>query len=276
MTAVDPTAHWVHVPPVIVDLLDDCIPSRAVVGVKEQIVPGGASFPFPGRSLQSGRGGVVIDLTEESICCSSSTRLQVVSDICMSAAAGKVFPLRRSIGKGRGSKPGGPIHPNVRLGLAQVQMQRLRFRGTVRRLGKTRGVRRAWRKQTVLLVDVHACEHADVAADLPVSTDHVWLKVGKQLADIGMHRGDLVEFDARVRWYKKCGGWDLQLSHHTKVSLPRGSQAAPRRPGAGGSLDTPGPRASKRPGIARSTSKKKESNRKACHATACNRTAERR
>ncbi|CAE7478601.1 unnamed protein product [Symbiodinium natans] len=42
-------------------------------------------------------------------------------------------------------------------------------------------------------------------------------KVGKQLAQLAPKLGQLVEFDARVRWYRKLGGWDLRLSHHTSL-----------------------------------------------------------
>lgn len=108
------------------------------------------------------------------------------------------------------------LHERLRLGLVPQLLQRLRFRATVGRLGMTRGGRRTWRKQTLLLHNVEACEasHPELP---PARTDHVWLKVGKQLASLGLVHGDTVEFNARVRWYKKRGGWDLQLSNHMKL-----------------------------------------------------------
>lgn len=91
-------------------------------------------------------------------------------------------------------------------------MQRLRFRAVVTRCGRTRG-RKAWQKDTLLLRNVVATSN-----DLPqkIHTDHIWLKVGKQLQCLAPKPGQLVEFDARVRWYRKLGGWDLRLSHHTR------------------------------------------------------------
>merc|ERR1712100_823924 len=102
------------------------------------------------------------------------------------------------------------VHRHVRLGLVSSLHQRMRFHGTVRRMGKTRG-RRAWMRRTVLLTDIVACE------DQSIRTDHVWLVVGKQLENLQLHRGDKIQFDARVRWYRKRGGHDLKLSHHTKL-----------------------------------------------------------
>lgn len=115
--------------------------------------------------------------------------------------------------------PPGKIHQRVREGLLGALMERMRFRGTVSRLGRTRGGRRSWQKPTVLLTDVKACSGAKLNGELQYHTDHVWLKVGKQLSEIGLRAGRVVEFDARVRWYRKRGGWDLQLSHHTRISL---------------------------------------------------------
>lgn len=117
--------------------------------------------------------------------------------------------------------PPGQIHAHVRTGLLDALMQRIRFRGTVARLGKTRGGRKVWQKPTVLLTEVQACEGKKINGKKPHHTDHVWLKVGKQLSVLGLRPGSVVEFDARVRWYRKAGGWDLQLSHHTKIALAR-------------------------------------------------------
>jgi len=107
-------------------------------------------------------------------------------------------------------------------------MERMRFRGTMSRLGRTRGGRWAWQKPTVLLTDVKACDSPRLDGDLQYHTDHVWLKVGKQLSGAGLRPGCRVEFDARVRWYRKKGGCDLQLSHHTRISvLPDAGRCRP-------------------------------------------------
>jgi hypothetical protein len=101
------------------------------------------------------------------------------------------------------------VHKNVRSGLLSSLMQRLRFCATVKRTGKTRGG--GWVKRTILLTNVEACE------DAMVRTDHAWLKIGKQFDSLSLKSGDRVQFNARVKWYRKQGGYDLQLSHHAKL-----------------------------------------------------------
>lgn len=119
---------------------------------------------------------------------------------------------------GADTSPPGYVHDNLRVGLVEDLMQRLRFRANVIRMGKTRG---KWTQPTVLLRDVEAV--VETPGMPRAKTDHVWLKVGKQLSELHLRAGDVVEFDARVRWYRKKGGCDLRLSHHTKLTkLPAG------------------------------------------------------
>lgn len=123
------------------------------------------------------------------------------------------------------SGPPGVAHENFRTGLLHALMERLRFRGTVIRFGKTRG-KKAWRKQTVLLRDLFTIDGQKVPKGLPATTDHVWLCVGKQIDNAKLRHGDMVEFNARVRWYRKAGGCDLKLSHHTKLTVIPGPHSS--------------------------------------------------
>lgn len=110
----------------------------------------------------------------------------------------------------------GRVHKNFRHGLVAKLMERVRFKATVVRFGTTRGGPRRWKKRTILLRDVTAC-CSQSSNQPPIETDHAWLKVGKQLRNLELRPHDIITFDARVRWYKKAGGCDLLLSHHTRL-----------------------------------------------------------
>jgi len=112
----------------------------------------------------------------------------------------------------------GHVHPGMRVDLLGIHNERLRFRGTVVRFGKTHG-RKAWKKTTLLIRNVEACDGARLDGGRAYRTDHIWMIVGKQLEQHALRPGAAIEFDARVRWYRKAGGWDLRLSHHTRISL---------------------------------------------------------
>merc|ERR1712224_600596 len=105
--------------------------------------------------------------------------------------------------------------------LLDVLLKRLRFRGRALRFGSYG--RGSWKKTSLLLKDVVAVEgsYNNLPDGLPVSTDHVWVTVGKQFDEADLQPDDVVEFDARVRWYRKGGGCDLKLSNHTKLSVVR-------------------------------------------------------
>lgn len=112
--------------------------------------------------------------------------------------------------------PPGHISSQFRTGLVEAFMQRLRFRAVLVRMGRVRGGRGA--QQTVLLRNVEAVGSADKKlGHLNAFTDHVWMKVGKIIKAGALRSGDHVEFDARVRWYRKAAGYDLKLSHPTKL-----------------------------------------------------------
>jgi len=121
-------------------------------------------------------------------------------------------------------QPPGEVHDNMRDGLVSVLMQRLRFQAKFVRFGKKGG---RWKKGTVLLHDVTALDQP-LNKDLPAYTDHVWLTVGKQLQSLSVRHGDIVAFNARVKWYRKRGGYDLKLSHHTKLEKCAGTLQAAR------------------------------------------------
>lgn len=106
---------------------------------------------------------------------------------------------------------------------------RRRFRATFVRYGKATAYKGA-PLTTILLRDVKLVETGEVV------TDHLWLKVGKQLGAVGwLHDGDAIEFDARAKRYEKgYRGWrykpdappatsDWKLAFPTKVSKVAGS-----------------------------------------------------
>lgn len=106
---------------------------------------------------------------------------------------------------GRQQRPG-KVADSFRAKLAGAVGERLPFTGRVARLGRTKKRTRHTRLPTVLLRDVQCKSHPEFR------TDHVWLKVGKQLQGVSV--GSVVNFTARVRWYRKAAGFDLQLSYH--------------------------------------------------------------
>jgi hypothetical protein len=108
----------------------------------------------------------------------------------------------------------------MRNALAPRDGERARFQGTFERFGTKRGWKGAT-LQTVLLKDIHDTTGTRVC-------DHLWFNFIRAFADLELHPGDLVQFDARVKEYLKgYFGWrdevwkpaevDYKLSHPTKV-----------------------------------------------------------
>ncbi|CAK0848907.1 unnamed protein product [Prorocentrum cordatum] len=197
------TSRWVDVPRVLIDLCDDeektyTLPPDGPLDDLCDDEEKTDALPPDGRAGAGPLGAPAAQEVEHPPACSSRGRRRAPR------AAARRWRAGGAVHAGAGVEPPGRVHPNARQDLMHGVMQRLRFRGTVRRLGRTRGVRKAWVKPTVLLVDVRACSCPAVADELPLETDHVWLKVGKQLADLQLLPGSVLEFDARVRWYKKA------------------------------------------------------------------------
>ena len=98
----------------------------------------------------------------------------------------------------------------MRKKLGKIEEQRLRFRAIFDRYGTKSGYKGRV-ESTILLKDL--CE---ISAGEHV-TDHLWFNHTKGFRALGtLHLGDVVEFDARVKKYKK-GYWgrdkELRLEH---------------------------------------------------------------
>ena len=97
---------------------------------------------------------------------------------------------------------------------------RKRFRAVFVRVGKKTNFK-GYSEDTILLRDITDTETNQVV------TDHLWFTYSKTFEDANLHEGDLIEFDARIKEYKK--GYvnkrmmvdkrrtDFRLSHPTKV-----------------------------------------------------------
>ena len=112
----------------------------------------------------------------------------------------------------------------MREGLRPDTGVRKKFRAVFRRFGK-RVNYHGYADQTILLEDVR-----DGVSNLPV-TDHVWFAYTKGFEAIGLKTGMIIEFEARVKRYKK--GYvnrkinidhrreDFKLSHPTRITIVR-------------------------------------------------------
>jgi len=108
----------------------------------------------------------------------------------------------------------------MRAALAKSKGDRKRFRGIFVRTGKKTNYH-GYATDTILLRDI-----ADLADNTKV-TDHAWFTFTKGFEVLSFHEGDIIEFDARVKEYKK--GYvnkklqmanrktDYRLSHPTKI-----------------------------------------------------------
>jgi hypothetical protein len=83
----------------------------------------------------------------------------------------------------------------MRDSLVPFEGQRLTVRATVFKLGTCQGWARI-RERTICLGNI-------TAQDGAVLTDHVWLTLGKRLAALAPHRGDLLELTGRVSLYRR-------------------------------------------------------------------------
>ena len=102
--------------------------------------------------------------------------------------------------------------------------ERKRFRGTFVRLGKKSGYK-GNSEETVLITNIIDLESNTVVAD------HLWFTFTKGFQELNLQPGNIVEFDARVKEYKKGYAYDVatrtqrktdyKLSHPTKITLVR-------------------------------------------------------
>jgi hypothetical protein len=110
----------------------------------------------------------------------------------------------------------------MRKKLAAQAGERKRFRGVFVRTGKKLNYH-GYSEDTLLLRDI-----VELAGNRLVA-DHVWMTFSKRFQDFTIRAGDHIEFDARIREYKK--GYvnkaiginnrksDYRLSHPTKVAV---------------------------------------------------------
>ena len=106
--------------------------------------------------------------------------------------------------------------------LAEIEDFRGTFIGTFARFGTKSGYRGP--EPTLLLKDVRDGQDK-------LMTDHLWFNLTKGFGALGLLEGDIVRFDARVKWYLKGylgrreDVWDApveedyKLSHPTRVEL---------------------------------------------------------
>ena len=112
----------------------------------------------------------------------------------------------------------------MRTNLASSQGERKRFRGTFVRVGRKTNFK-GYSEDTILLRNI-----IEVSNNMRVS-DHVWFTFTKGFEDAGIREGDLIEFDARIKAYKKgyvnkgvginTRKTDYKLSHPTRISVVR-------------------------------------------------------
>jgi hypothetical protein len=110
----------------------------------------------------------------------------------------------------------------MRRELAKREGQRKKFRATFSKLGKKINYK-GYSEPTILLTDIIECE-----TNLKI-TEHAWFSYTQGFEDADMKEGDVIEFEARVKEYKK--GYvnrrykinekklDYKLSHPTKIRV---------------------------------------------------------
>jgi hypothetical protein len=110
----------------------------------------------------------------------------------------------------------------VRKDLSVYNDERRRFRGNVARFGKKVNFK-GYSEETILVRNVEDIMTGDRV------TDHVWFTFTKGFENAEVREGDRIEFDARVKAYKK--GYvnkslktakqtvDFKLSHPTKITV---------------------------------------------------------
>jgi hypothetical protein len=117
---------------------------------------------------------------------------------------------------------------DLRNTLAKNEGERKRFRATFVRTGKKTNFK-GYAEDTILL------QHITDVSTNQVVTDHVWFTYSKVFDEASLREGDTIEFDARVKGYKK--GYvnkalkidnrktDFRLSHPTKVIKVQGQKS---------------------------------------------------
>ncbi len=115
----------------------------------------------------------------------------------------------------------------MRKGLAKVEGERKKFQATFSRVGKKTNYQ-GFSEDTILLTNILDIETGKVVAD------HLWFSFTKGFEDAKIKEGMLLEFDARVKPYKK--GYvnkrlglrsqkiDYKLSHPTKIVAVKSSR----------------------------------------------------
>lgn len=110
----------------------------------------------------------------------------------------------------------------MRKELARSEGERKKFRAQFSRLGKKTNFK-GYSEETILLKAIVDVETNDVVAD------HLWCSLTKSFEKLVLKEGDIIEFEARVKVYKK--GYvnsryqinnskkDFKLSHPTKIKV---------------------------------------------------------
>jgi hypothetical protein len=113
----------------------------------------------------------------------------------------------------------------VRKVLAKAEGERKKFSGIFSRLGKKTNYQ-GYSEDTILLINIIDLETKQIVAD------HLWFSYTKSFEKISLSEGVVVEFEARVKEYKK--GYvnsrykinqsrkDFKLSHPTKIRIISG------------------------------------------------------
>lgn len=101
----------------------------------------------------------------------------------------------------------------MRKELKKIKNKRTTFIGEVNKFG-TKPSYKGYPKKTILLINIKFKETNEIA------TDHIWFTVGKTIENIELNIGDIIQFDARVKQYKK--GYiekevDYKLSNISKI-----------------------------------------------------------
>lgn len=95
---------------------------------------------------------------------------------------------------------------------------RLRYRARVGRMGIKYAGSEEYVQRTMLLLDVRRVDTNELV------TDHIWLKVYKQLRDFNLKEGDEISFEARVKpygkgYYTETQQIDYSLSYPSKYVI---------------------------------------------------------
>jgi len=100
----------------------------------------------------------------------------------------------------------------VRKKLKSIDRTRKRFSGTFEKFGIKNG--HSWQETTVLLVDIRDDNDKYM-------TNHLWFNFTKRFQLLELSGGEKLEFDARVKKYKKGkrSKEDFKLTYPTKIEI---------------------------------------------------------